>query len=402
MTIRSVPKYRNPQNWIITILSSIALVAFFANGPSAHAQTSFSTYRVTDLGILPDQKIRSSTPAAINGEGFVAGTSGNGAFYSNSEDKEPMKDVSQYPPDSIARGFGVNSSGWVVGDSTFGGKDLISRAAVFCKGTTVDLFIGDNNSTYSRANSINNLGQVVGYSDPKLDGATSRAFLWSEATGVSDLGTLGGAYAQAYAINDSGFITGNSQIAGDLAGTVHAFLYQSLKSSVSSKAMLDLGTLGGNSSYGTSINGSNHVVGYSATDQSNGRVHAFFTDGTKMRDLGTLGSKEQDQSFALSVNIADEIVGYSFLPAGQVIRTTAGLIRQPLQAAFISSQDVMVDLNQLLGAAGKSYWIYSAVAINNKGQIAASALNYENNEVHAVLLTPTGEYTTPGSSRKKR
>ena len=27
-----------------------------------------------------------------------------------------------------------------------------------------------------------------------------------------DLGTLGGAYAQAFAINDSGFITGNSQL----------------------------------------------------------------------------------------------------------------------------------------------------------------------------------------------
>jgi probable HAF family extracellular repeat protein len=402
MTIHSVPKYRNPKDWIITILSAIALVAFFANGPSAHAQmTSFSTYRLTDLGTLPDEKIRSSTPAAINGEGFMAGTSGNAAFYSNSQDKVPMKDVSQDPPDSIARGFGVNSSGWVVGDSTFGGDGLVSRAAVFCKDTTIDFFIGGKNSPYSRANAINNLGQVVGYSGPKLDGATSRAFIWSEATGVSDLGTLGGAYAQAYAINDSGFITGNSQIAGtDLAGTVHAFLYQPLTSTVSSKAMLDLGTLGGNSSYGTSINGINHVVGYSAIDKS--RVHAFFTDGTKMRDLGSLGSKEQDQSFALGVNIADEIVGYSFLPAGQVIRTTAGLIRQPLQAAFISSQDVMVDLNQLLGAAGKSYWLYSAVAINDKGQIAASALNYENNEVHAVLLTPTGEYTTPGSSRKKR
>jgi len=40
-----------------------------------------------------------------------------------------------------------------------------------------------------------------------------------------DVGTLGGAYAQAFAINDSGSITGNSQLASSATGSAaaHAF-----------------------------------------------------------------------------------------------------------------------------------------------------------------------------------
>ena len=54
---------------------------------------------------------------------------------------------------------------------------------------------------------------------------------------------------------------------------------------------------------------------------------------------------------------------------------------------------VMMNLNDLIGAASKSYWLQSAVAINDKGQIAANALDYRTGQVHAVLLTPTGIYT---------
>ena len=52
-------------------LSSTALIACFVlGGSTAFAQTS---YRLTDLGVLPTKE--ESIPAAINGQGFVAGTS---------------------------------------------------------------------------------------------------------------------------------------------------------------------------------------------------------------------------------------------------------------------------------------------------------------------------------------
>ena len=50
---------------------SIALIACFVlGGSTAFAQTS---YKVTDLGVLPSKE--ESVPAAINGQGLVAGTS---------------------------------------------------------------------------------------------------------------------------------------------------------------------------------------------------------------------------------------------------------------------------------------------------------------------------------------
>ena len=67
---------------------------------------------------------------------------------------------------------------------------------------------------YSRANGINAMGQVVGFSGLQRDSSESRAFMWSGQTGMIDIGTLGGGYAQAYAINDAGYITGASQTRG--------------------------------------------------------------------------------------------------------------------------------------------------------------------------------------------
>ena len=67
---------------------------------------------------------------------------------------------------------------------------------------------------YSRANGINATGQVVGFSGLQRDSSESRAFMWTSQTGMIDIGTLGGAYAQANAINDAGYITGASQTQG--------------------------------------------------------------------------------------------------------------------------------------------------------------------------------------------
>ena len=80
---------------------------------------------------------------------------------------------------------------------------------------------------YSRANGINAMGQVVGFSGLQRDSSESRAFVWSSQTGMIDIGTLGGAYAQAYAINDAGYITGASQTQGmGPMATTHAFIYR--------------------------------------------------------------------------------------------------------------------------------------------------------------------------------
>jgi len=239
--------------------------------------------------------------------------------------------------------------------------------------------------TFSRANAINTAGQVVGFSSEKADYMYGRAFIVStfdRVRSMKDMGTLGGAYAQAWSINDFGFVTGNSHV-GNKVGATHAFIWQA------DKGMSDLGTLGGDFSYGTFINANNHVVGYSTIKGDSDRIHAFLYDGKEMLDLGSLGgaSMESDRSFAMGVNVHDQVVGYSYLPSERMAGFD-GLIPQLVQVAFISSGGLMVDLNGLIGDAAKDYQLDAAVAINDRGEIAAIAFDKNNGVYRAVLLNP--------------
>ena len=366
---------------VLRNLTSIALTACCAIGvSSARAQNYSLTYSLTDLGVLPDQKDSSSTPAAINDQAQVAGTSGASAFRYTKKYKTPMEDVGSNPAQSISRGFGINGASQVVGDSTFGANKA-SHAAILSNGSATDLGTLKYAGPFSRANGINASGQVVGFSGDKRDGGHSRAFIVNSASlspRMLDIGTLSGAYAQALGINDSGFVTGNSQIISSNSATAptHAFIWHA------KTGMLDLGTLDGDFSYGTSINAKSHVVGYSTINNFDDRVHAFLYDGKQMIDLGSLSGAflDGDHSFALGVNATDQVVGYSYLP----INTPLG----PWPVAFVYRQGLMVNLNDLIGTAAENYRLDCAMAINDNGQIVAIAFNVKADAFHAVLLSP--------------
>jgi probable HAF family extracellular repeat protein len=385
---------------MISGFCSTAMVACFVLGGSiAFAQTS---YKVTDLGVLPNKA--ESVPAAINGQGLVAGTSsaetsGEAAFRYNPNTPALMEDIGLSSRGVISRGFGINNTGVVVGDSAFIAAQTaaspVRHATVFGDGSRIDLGTLTK-QTYSRANSINGFNQVVGFSGPALDTPKSRAFFWSKSTGMVDLGTLGGGYSQAFAINDSGFITGNSQLRSSATDTeaVHAFLSPS-PLGAGAIGMRDLGTLSGSFSYGMAINAKNHVVGYSTVNKVDSRVHAFWFDGNGMKDLGTLAPKFsnplEDQSVAFGVNSSDQVVGYSYVPA---INPTTDPAVQPgtspvRQVAFVWYQGTMTDLNKLIGTAADTYHLNSATAINDNGQIVATALSKATGTRRAVLLTPS-------------
>jgi probable HAF family extracellular repeat protein len=366
----------------------IGLMASLAVGVStARAQVMYS---LEDLGVV--EGMEASDAAAINNQGYVAGTAYKGeetcAFHYDFL-KKFMEDAGGLN----SRGFGINSLNIVVGDFfPVGPMEPRSHAAIFKGGYPVDLGVLKG-QLYSRANGINASGQVVGYSGPAKDSNESRAFLWTAQTGMTDIGTLGGAYAQAYAINDTGAVTGASQTQGmGPIATTHAFIYQVPQPPYRRyDRMVDLGVLGGFSSYGMAINSYNHVAGYSTIATNDERVHAFFHDGAKMIDLGSLGAAGKrwgsDVSVALGINNLDQVVGYSFLP---VVRD------MPIQqVAFLwrpgwNGSGQMINLNTLLYGEGKNYLVFSATAINDNGQIAASAYYMPTGALRAVLLTPTG------------
>src|SRR5438309_1197975 len=74
--------------------------------------------------------------------------------------------------------------------------------------------------------------------------------------------------------------------------------------------MRDLGTLGGDRTYGSGLNNAEQVTGYSGTS-GNGPDHAFLYRSGQMIDLATLGGRD---SGGLSINEAGQVVGYSDTP----------------------------------------------------------------------------------------
>ena len=125
-------------------------------------------------------------------------------------EKGKVEELPAYPSDTDSAVISLNDYGHAVGVS----GDCISspnylRNVLWKDGKVFDL--GNLGGTLvNEANNINNLGEVVGLSD--LQGDTSfHAFVWTEDTGMSDLGTLpGDTFSFAHANNDKGWIVGAS------------------------------------------------------------------------------------------------------------------------------------------------------------------------------------------------
>jgi probable HAF family extracellular repeat protein len=109
---------------------------------------------------------------------------------------------------------------------------------------------------------------------------------------VADIGTLGGIFGEATAVNNKGWVAGDASLPGN--SVRHAFLWR--------KGLIkDLKTLGGRKSFASSLNDSGQVTGYSdtSTPDSLGE-HFCFLHGNQvclpflfqhgaMRPLPTLG-----------------------------------------------------------------------------------------------------------------
>ena len=94
---------------------------------------------------------------------------------------------------------------------------------------------------------------------------------------------------------------------------VLAFLWPACTQAAIVYEVIDLGTLGGDSSWASSINDIGQIVGRS--DNSEYNCHATLFDATGMGnniDLGTLGGLFNSYSAATSINNVGQIVGVDY------------------------------------------------------------------------------------------
>ena len=178
---------------------------------------------------------------------------------------------------------------------------------------------------------------------------------------VKDLGVLGDnyRYSKANGVNDSGQVVGYSRTND---GSSHAFLYDSSDSTT--QQMKDLGTFGGNTSYAYDINDSGQVVGMAETSNYNEwyggyEWHASLYDSTNgMKDLNDLVPEDFGGTLwqASAINNDGKIV------------TGSGQLLTPVTTDTPATYEVQ-DLPILI-----SDYSNNATDINDSGKVVGRAL----------------------------
>jgi probable HAF family extracellular repeat protein len=338
--------------WIAT-----ALLACTSLLPS---QVYALSYTVTPLGALGDPRVAETRGFGMNqtgdvtGDSHVTSTTAHAFVYSSGA----MVDIGTLGGVN-STGFAINNIGQVTGESDTGLG--ASHAFLYSGGSMIDLGTLSG-FTQSVGRSVNDAGQVVGYASSLLAGSPSQAFLYSGGT-MTGLGTLGGRDSFAFGINNAGQITGESLITGNTGS--HAFLY-------SNGVLQDLGTFGGPNSVGTAVNDVGQVTGLAYL--ADFTHHAFVYSNGTMTDLGTL--TPGGFSLGAALNNAGHVTGSA--SSNPTLPDDLGGMH-----AFVYRDGIMIDLNAF---APTGVTFTDGFAINDAGQILVRGNTDDIFE--GYLLTP--------------
>jgi probable HAF family extracellular repeat protein len=359
-------------------------------GPASYVNPAFSfgaPNQINRFGSTVGSSGTATPTLPVSNPGICGGGDGTLPFIFRAfkwEDGD-VTDLGALPGDkncSVAASINVN--GEIAGrseidvvDPLFGWKEF--RAVVWKDQEIRNL--GTLGGNYSQADAINNRGQVVGGTtnaipDPfsllyqlvgSPDGTQTRAFLWEEGH-IQDLGTLGGPDAEAFFVNEYGHVFGISytnSTPNPVTGlpTTHPFIW------TQENGMKDLGSLGGAKGWVDcecgGFNNRGQAVGLSnlAGDQI---ADPFLWDGEKLIDLftGTVGGNPLT---ANALNDAGEVVGGGTFP------------NRPFDA-FLWNDGQATDLGTVDGD-GCSW----ARAINSRGQVVGQSFACDGSVVRSFL-----------------
>jgi probable HAF family extracellular repeat protein len=199
------------------------------------------------------------------------------------------------------------------------------------------------NGYLSGGTAINNNGDFVGLA-AKTMGSQEHAMV-SVGGRVTDIGTLGGSYSTANDINDLAQVVGVAETSMSDTG-LHAFLY-------AGGAMTDLGALAGDSlSQAFAINNLGQVVGGSFSSSWDSG-HAFLYSGGSMVDLNQLVDPATGWTLvrATDINNNGQIAALAFKDGvGFAVRLDlASAVPEPANVAMLAGGLLLFGLGALRG-----------------------------------------------------
>jgi probable HAF family extracellular repeat protein len=309
----------------------------------------------------------------------------------------PLFTATLIPPDtdfgstSSVQPTGVNDLGQVSGTAVFypSSGERFAEAFLYAGGVTRGVAF----SRSSVGNGLNNKGQVVGQQDvepPLPQRPPQQAFVYTPGSQFPlDIDNVPDRQSDATSINDAGQVTGSlstgtcpppSAVFPACLGNTHAFVY-------TGSGLVDIGTLGGAYSAGTSINNRGDVVGSSTL--ADGTSHLFLYTQGHMQDLGTvdgqsLGSgiiNDHGDILALGAGGSYLLRHHRFLKlpfAATGINDSAAIVGSKttetgVSRAYIYFRGIAVDLNQLVDPSLPLLTI--ANGISNNGKVVVRGLN---------------------------
>ena len=420
LPFNAVPALNNQGTTVGSSATSIASTStsnyFICNGPGGDVPNIFHGFQsqnnlTIDLLALPPEETNCSDAVSINARNETVGTSENGIV-------DPVVGLNELRAVAWKNGeiinlgtlggnhsgaIGINNEGWVVGfalnavadpysildDQIFGfSNGTQTRAVLWRQGQAYDL--GTLGGPDAVASFVNEQGQIAGFSytnsapNSATGFPTEDPFLWRDGT-MLDIGTLGGVYGYAAALNNLGQVVGYSSLAADPGACLtlgpgspncDAFLWDH-------GTLIDLtaSTIGGSPSFVFGINDAGANVGGAVFP--NAPFDAYLWKKGVATDLGHLNDCE---SLAFAINSNGQVVGGTFSCADG-----------SHSHAFLWEDGTMVDLDTLV-PAGSPLQLVEAATINDRGEIAGNgapqgvARKDFGTMGHAFLLIPCDEH----------
>ncbi|WP_299440025.1 DUF3466 family protein [uncultured Rhodospira sp.] len=288
------------------------------------------------------------------------GSNWNAFFWDENSGSRYFGENSHGYYNSNTRPYGINNSGQVVGHHFF---ESATRPTAFLWDEASGM---QNLGTLSTgpaayAMDVNESGDVVGWSDVPDSG--DRAFLWKDGHGMQNLGTMDTDSANAdirpVAINNSGQVAGRSTVSG-------AFVWDE------NNGMRRLGSLPGGRQYDTfayDINNNGQIVGagktFSEFSHSGLGDHAFIWDEANgIRDIGNQ-PEISNWSLAYAINDNGQVVGRAGL---YVRREDGGGTNEKIGAFLWDETTGMRYIDDMIDPS-LGIFIGTAIDINNNGAI---------------------------------